>query len=80
MNDKANLYFVEGGLSIGLSVLHLTDLCMALSFSRALLDCPLKRENVEAEILLEGPLLWDIDSESHAHPSMTSLLSPRNES
>ena len=71
MPTKAHLYFVEGGMDIGLSILHITDPYMAPSYARSLLDFLMNRNVEDADILVEAPILWKVDSDTHAYPLMT---------
>ena len=43
MPTKAHLNFVEGGMDIGLSILHITDPYMAPPYARSLLDFLMSR-------------------------------------
>ena len=58
MPTKAHLNFVEGGMDIGLSVLHIADPYMAPSYARSLLDFLMSRSVIDADILVVAPLKW----------------------
>ena len=57
ITTKAHLYFVKGGMDIGLSIQHITDPYMSPSYARSLLDFLMNSTVVDAEILVEVPLL-----------------------
>ena len=60
MSTKADLYFVEGGMDICLSILHITNPCMAPSYVRSLLDFLMSRTVLDADILVMAPLQWKV--------------------
>ena len=60
MPTKAHLNFLEGGMDIGLSILHITDPYMAPSYPRSLLDFLMSRIVLDADILVVAPLQWKV--------------------